>query len=194
MTFVQRTLSAAAVCAVFAAAGGAAHATDTVTKVVDYGTVALPFSQSYGSTFTLPQATGDRFYEDYAFTIPVGSFNSITADFNLGSFLSIADVQARLYAGAPGVVGAAPLTGVTIVQSWSTPISGGAGTLNVIDPTPLSSGSYVLEIRGTVTGSSGGSYSGLLNISPVPEADGLVMALAGLGFLGVAGLRRKPQA
>ena len=194
MTFVQRTLSAAAVCAVLVAAGGAAQAANIVTKSVDFGSVALPFSQTYGTTFTAAQAPTDTFYEDYGFTIPAGSFNSITANFDLGTFLTIAGVQARLYQGALGTVGSAPVSGVTVLQAWSSSVGGGSGTLNVINQTSLPAGSYVLEIRGQVTGTSGGSYSGLLNVSPVPEADGLVMAFAGLGFLGVAGLRRKPQA
>lgn len=190
MTFFQRTLSAAAVCAVVIAGSSAAHAANTVTKVVDYGMVGLPFSQTYGTTFTAPQAPGDVFYEDYAFTIPAGSFNSVTVDFDLGNFLSISNVQAGLFAGAPGVVGGAPAGGANVV-AWTTPVSSGFGTVNMINQTSLAAGSYVLEIRGTVTGSAGGSYSGLLNVSPVPEADGIALALAGFGALAFVRARRK---
>lgn len=191
MAHLLRKLSIAAACAVVIASGNSAQAADIVTKVVDYGSVDLPFSRIYGTTFNAPQALGDVFFENYAFTIADGSFNSVTANFNLANFLSISNVQARLFAGAPGVVGSAPVSAPTIVQAWSSPVSGGLGTINVIDRTSLSAGSYVLEVRGTVTGSSGGSYSGLLNVTPVPEADGIALALAGFGVLGFVRARRK---
>lgn len=193
MALLLRKLSVAAACAVVIASGNSAQAANVVTKVVDYGAVGLPFSQTYGTTFSAPQAPGDVFYEDYAFTIAAGSFNSVTANFNLDDFLAITGLQARLYAGLPGVVGAAPSGASTIVQGWSTAISspGAGGTINVINQTSLGAGSYVLEVRGTVTGTAGGSYSGLLNVTPVPEAEGIALALAGFAMLGLVRARRK---
>jgi hypothetical protein len=54
----------------------------------------------------------------------------------------------------------------------------------VLDPTTLTAGSYVLEIRGEVTGSSGGTYTGSLNLNPVPLPAALPLLLSGLGLLG----------
>jgi hypothetical protein len=56
----------------------------------------------------------------------------------------------------------------------------------------LPAGSYVLEFGGHITGSAGGSYAGVLNVgsvAAVPEPAGLLLALAGLAFLGLAGQR-----
>jgi PEP-CTERM motif len=60
----------------------------------------------------------------------------------------------------------------------------------VLNPTTLAAGTYVLEIRGDVTGSSGGTYSGELNLNPVPLPAALPLLLSGLGLLGFARKRR----
>ena len=53
----------------------------------------------------------------------------------------------------------------------------------------LAAGTYVLEVRGMATGTSGGSYSGTLNVAPVPLPATLPLLLSGLGLLG--GLLRR---
>jgi hypothetical protein len=57
----------------------------------------------------------------------------------------------------------------------------------VLPETLLAPGSYVLEIRGNVTGSAGGSYSGVLNLAPapVPLPAALPLLLSGIGLFGV---------
>jgi hypothetical protein len=57
--------------------------------------------------------------------------------------------------------------------------------------TTLSSGSYYLEVRGNVDGTSGGSYSGTLNIAPVPLPAALPLLLSGFGLLGGLVRRRR---
>jgi hypothetical protein len=54
----------------------------------------------------------------------------------------------------------------------------------VLNPTTLAAGTYVLEIRGDVTGSDGGTYSGSLNLNPVPLPAALPLLLSGFGLLG----------
>jgi hypothetical protein len=53
-----------------------------------------------------------------------------------------------------------------------------------MDPTTLTGGPYVLEIQGDVTGTSGGTYTGSLNLNPVPLPAALPLLLSGLGLLG----------
>jgi hypothetical protein len=60
----------------------------------------------------------------------------------------------------------------------------------VIDPITLGVGNYVLEIRGDVTGTAGGGYAGVLNISPVPEPGEWALLLFGLGLMGFIAARR----
>ena len=199
MNFSHRTLSAVATLAVMLACGTGAHAADVVTQVVNLNSPTLPFSAFYGHTFTtpLPISATDTFYDDYAFTISDASFSSISATFNLGDLLNIENLSARLFVGTPWT-GSTPgtLSPADVLSRWSATVASGSGTgaFQVIAPMTLAPGQYVLEVRGNVTGSSGGSYSGVLNLTPVPESSGALMALAGLGFLGVARLRRKPRA
>ena len=46
----------------------------------------------------------------------------------------------------------------------------------------LASGTYVLEVRGDVTGTGGGSYAGLIDLQPVPLPAALPLILSGLGL------------
>ena len=59
--------------------------------------------------------------------------------------------------------------------------------------TMLNAGSYVLEVRGNVTGSAGGSYSGSLNLVPTPVPAALPLLLSGLGIFGGAVRSRSSQ-
>lgn len=196
MLSLHRTLKAVALCAALALTGQSALAADVVTKVEEYGTLSLPYSTNYGNTFTAlsPLVAGDRFYDDYAFTIADGTFSSISATFDLGSVLGISNLQARLFRGDPWA-GATPgtLTAGDLLQIWSNTVltSSGSGSVQVINPYDLAAGKYVLEVRGNVTGTSGGSYAGVFNVAAVPEPAGLAFALAGLGGLILVKRRTK---
>ena len=43
----------------------------------------------------------------------------------------------------------------------------------------------------TVTGTNGGSYAGVLNLTPIPEAETYAIFLAGLGLMGFISRRHK---
>lgn len=66
----------------------------------------------------------------------------------------------------------------TEVQSWA------------LGRTRLDPGTYYLTVSGTATGSSGGAFSGMINVSPVPEPETYALMLAGLGVLGFLARRR----
>jgi hypothetical protein len=68
--------------------------------------------------------------------------------------------------------------------------------VDVLPTTNLSAGTYVIEVRGTVSGSSGGNYTGSLNLTPVPLPAGLPSLMGGLALLACFVWRRagsKPQ-
>jgi hypothetical protein len=167
--------------------------------------LAVPGSFTYADTFgagvggTAVAGTNNGFFDDFIFSIAGGTADSLTSTINLGSLLAINGLQVSLFSYTPGE--ALPLFGTTLppgtqeIDAWSSPISAGGltGTVSVIPATQLNAGSYVLEVRGTVTGSAGGSYSGVLNLAPatpVPLPAALPLLLSGLGGLGLWGRRR----
>lgn len=158
-------------------------------KITDLGTLTVPAHKVYGDSFMAPQA---QFYDDYTFVIPSASVGAITATIDLGNFYGINNLQSSLYSGTID-----PVTGKPsgLLQAWSTPVpvsnSGGVFTFSTISPTSLAAGSYTLEIRGDVVGIYGGSYFGLLSVSPVPDAAEWMMILSGLGVIGLLVVRRK---
>ncbi len=163
------------------------------------GTVftSLPASAGYTNTFgasagDITGAPGYSFYDDYIFTVANATVDSVTSEINLGT-LSLGSLQERLYSTAGNTK--LPVLGspAGLQVPWTTAVGFTAGTetgmLTVVSPTRLTAGTYVLEIRGEVTGSSGGTYSGQLNLNPVPLPAALPLLLSGLGLLG--GLVRK---
>jgi hypothetical protein len=162
--------------------------------------LSVPGSYTYDHTFFTQQtptiqgsSAAYGFYDDFVFTISGAAASSITSTIDLGNVLQITGLQARLYKPASGEqlpVHGAPSNGVT--DAWSMVLAPGVGSVTVFNPNlQLSAGTYVLELRGTATGSSGGSYAGVLNLAPspvpVPAAAWLFMS----AFGGLASLRRR---
>lgn len=160
------------------------------------GTITLPTipgSYGYTRTFAGPTSqipsTAYGFYDDYIFTIPAGAANSITTTINLDSLLGISNLQERLFSatantdlsGTPTLT--APVGGA--IDAWTVPV-GTSGLVAVLPSTTLNPGTYVLQIRGNVTGTAGGTYSGVLNLTPVPLPAALPLLLGGFGLLGGA--------
>ena len=170
-------------------------ATGTTGNGAGTAFTSLPASGGYTNTFgasagDISGAPGFSFYDDYIFTVANATVDSVTSEINLGK-LSIGSLQERVYTltGNAAPVLAQPQGFQT---NWTTPVGFTAGTetgmFTVMNPTTLSAGTYVLEIRGDVTG-TGGTYSGQLDLNPVPLPAALPLLLSGLGLLG--GLVRK---
>jgi hypothetical protein len=157
----------------------------------------LPAADGYTNSLpalsgSVPGAPGFSFYDDYVFTVAAATVDSLTSEVDLGS-LSISNLEERVYSVAGNST--LPVVGspAGFQTNWTTPVSvsGGlaTGMETVLNPTTLAAGTYVLEIRGDVTGSAGGSYSGVLDLQPVPLPAALPLLLSGLGLLG--GFARK---
>ncbi len=164
-----------------------AFATDILTTLT---VPPLPASLGYSQTHS--ETVGTVFWDDYYFTIPDGFANSVTSTITAGSALDLSNLQARLYMGnthqtsdvVPGTLLSA--WGTTVVYSPLVSV-----TTVVLNPLSLAAGTYTLQIRGTVSGTSGGSYAGVLNLTnPVPEPETYAMMLAGLGLMGFMSRRK----
>jgi hypothetical protein len=156
----------------------------------------LPVSDFFGNnsgpatgTLGAPADPGFTFYDDYIFTVANSTVDAASFVLNDGTTLAISDLQMRLYSAAGNntlpVLGNSPSG---LLAGWSNAISTNGSTTD-LGSTMLSAGTYVLEVRGDVTGSAGGSYAGLIDLKPVPLPAALPLMLAGIGFLG--GLMRR---
>ncbi len=171
--------------------------TTPISNGVGINFTQLPASAGYTNTLgpstgDIPGAAGFSFYDDYVFTVAAATADSVTTEINLGS-LSISNLEERIYSTA----GNSPLpivgTPAGFSTDWTSPMIFAAGTdetgmQTVLNPTTLAAGTYVLEVRGEVAG-TGGTYSGVLDLNPVPLPAALPLLLSGVGLLG--GLIRK---
>ena len=152
-------------------------------------------SWTTGPQTTFVGSTSSGFYDDFIFTIGAGQVDSVTSTVSAGKFLGISGMQVRLYDyNANGQV--APLLTTPVPGSafdaWSSTVAfpGGTSTVGVLPLTTLTAGTYVVEVRGTVSGTAGGNYTGSLNLTPVPLPAGLPVLLSGLGLLAGCARRR----
>lgn len=159
----------------------------------DYGN---SFNNSLPNTLYMP-ASGTYagvnfdFYDDYKFTITGSTVNAVSSTISFANIFAIDNLHARLYNVAGNAV---PTLGAlatgTLIQAWgttNTAFPGGMLSYSVLNNVSLSAGTYVLELRGTVTGTNGGSYAGVLNVAPVPVPSALWLmgsAIVGLGTVG----------
>jgi hypothetical protein len=169
----------------------------------------VPGSYSYGNTYVsgagsapISDAQGTispnvGFYDGYQFTISGAVANSATLTIDLEDLLQIDNLSARIFraAGNTAPTLRAPVGG-SLVEAWSMPISSGPsdGEAVILSNVLLNPGTYVLQIRGLVTGSAGGSYAGVLNLAaptPVPLPAAAWLLVSGLGALGVVKRRAR---
>jgi hypothetical protein len=150
-----------------------------------------PFMDVQGNAFS-----GTTFYDDFIFTIPDGTANSLTSSISFGDFFGIDNLRARIYTGSThqtGVIAA----GERVVGWGSTAVLNSFASLTtvVLEPTLLTAGTYTLQIKGDIVGSNGGSYSSVLNVTaPVPEAESYGMLIAGLSLVSVIARRKSKKA
>ena len=163
---------------------------DTITTL---SVGALPTQLTYGNTAVVA-SVGTSFWDSFFFTVPESTATSVTTTINLSNLFALNNVSARLYTG--GVHDTSLVVPGTIVEAFATTtnIAPGVDVSTVaLNANMLSAGTYTLQIRGNVTGSLGGAYTGLLNLAPpIPEPETYAMLLAGLGLVGgFARLQRK---
>jgi len=155
------------------------------------GVAPIPGSNIYGGPANGYLGSAG-FIDDYFFKISPASADVVSATIDLGGVFSIGNLYARIYglaANPGGLVATSPAGAV----DYGTITPEGPVTLVQINPTTLANGAYVLEISGTDTGTLGGSYTGSLNLDPVPLPAALPLLFSAMGLLGGFLRRRVPS-
>ncbi|MHB8814752.1 MAG: FxDxF family PEP-CTERM protein [Steroidobacteraceae bacterium] len=160
---------------------------------------SVPGQYNYVDSFSNPTASGKiagsdiyggatygslgsaGFIDDYFFQISPASADAVSATIGNGTF-AVSNLFARLYTLSSNPDGLV-LTQPAGTVYYGSITDNGPATLVQINPVTLAAGSYVLEISGTASGPAGGSYTGTLNLSPVPLPPSFALLLTGLlGF------------
>ncbi len=186
--------------------GGSLFLTETTTSAGSsaFGTISAPANPgnfTYSDSWTAPQTspvtgTNSGFYDDFVITIGPGQADSITSSISLANFLGISNMKVELYDytanGGVTPLTTTPVAG-TAYDAWSSTVAfpGGTTTVDVLPTTVLNAGTYVIQVKGTVSGSAGGNYTGSLNLTPVPVPATAWLMLSGIGGLGIMSRRRK---
>jgi hypothetical protein len=167
----------------------------------------VPGQYTFQDQFNAPQAftlspsspVGSYSFQDtYEFSLSTPAQGDVLAvSLNLlgsaSSTFNIQNLQFRLYevpspAPAPGL--SIP-PGSTVITPWMGISGNDNGTVIQANFGNVQSGTYFLDVAGTANGSSGGTYIGQLNLSPVPLPAGVWLLLSGLGGIGTLVRKRR---
>ena len=103
---------------------------------------------------------------------------------------SVTGVPANLDA-IVGSISDLPTMGMDITGLSGSSMSSGTIDVWTISADALATGSYYLQVNGTMVSNTGASFGGSVMLNPVPEPETYGMMLAGLGVLGFLARRRK---
>lgn len=155
--------------------------------------LAVPGQYSFGDTFTSPESTviatssigPYTVLDSYDFTVGADAQGDVlTATLNLGNVFNFADLQIRLYqVTSSSVVPVVPgiPAGSTMIQTWTGTTVANPNEVIVSFSNLQNNGTYFLDVAGTPNGTNGGSYTGILNLAPVPLPPSLWLLISGLG-------------
>lgn len=162
---------------VSAAMAGAANF--STTQTIDLKAGEGLWTGAFGNSYAGTNLKGLTFEDTYNFTVP--SFTSVDA-----ALLSLSSTVKN------STIAGVKFTSFDLYYGSSLLASGDVGSFSGLSLGGLSfagsqsAGLYSLKVDGKFTGTSGGSYSGNVNVSPVPEPESwsmLALGLAGVGFL-----------
>jgi hypothetical protein len=125
------------------------------------------------------------FQDSYRFSIGQGAGGDVlTASLTSGSAFDISNLQFRLYSvpsSSTAPVGGGLPAGATLIQSW---IGAPAGSNSIVATfAGIQTGTYILDVAGIASGTSGGTYIGQLDlVSSVPLPAALWLFASALGL------------
>jgi len=178
---------------------GTSPGTPTVDS--DY-LLAVPGQYTFTDTFTAPQtatlgtsAVGSYDFQDsYRFSVAAGATgDTLVAQLGLPPTFDMTNLQFRLYdvtaaSSMTPVVGGVP-PGSVMLTPWLGP-QAGQSAISASFSGIVGGDTYILDVAGIASGTSGGTYIGQLNLAPVPLPAAAWLLAAGLGVVGAA-LRRR---
>lgn len=135
-------------------------------------TINLEGTGDFGHSFLGADKKGQSFFDIYNFTVSSNSeFDTALISIATNTKYDLNITSFDLYSGSTLIAKGNPVaTGALDVWSLS-----GRG---------ISSGSYSMQVGGTILGSMGGAYGGNANVSPIPEPG--TWSMFGLGIAAVA--------
>lgn len=163
---------------------------DTITTL---SIPPLPAAINYANNSVIA-SVGNTFWDSYFFTVPESSATSVTTVININDFYALSNVSARIYQGGTHETALVVPNTLAQASAITSNIAPGVDVSTIaLNVASLSAGTYTLQIKGNITGSIGGGYSGVLQLAaPIPEPESYGMLLAGLGLItGISRLRKK---
>jgi hypothetical protein len=174
----------------------------TTPTVGDNYDLAVPGQYTFTDTFATQQSATQNlgassvgaydFQDSYQFTVGTSaSGDTLLASLGLGTLFNIENLQFRLYQVAgvttQPIVGGVP-AGSTPVTPWMG-LAPGDNSMTA-SFSGIQSGTYILDVAGIASGTSGGSYIGSVDLQPVPLPAAIWLMLSGLGGLGALARKR----
>jgi hypothetical protein len=152
-----------------------------------------------GTLGTSTQVGSYSFQDSYVFTIAQGASGDVlTASLQLQfpgaptPTLDLSNLQFRLYqvvSSSTTPVAVVLPAGSTVVTSWMGFANPGTATISATFGN-INAGTYILDIAGLPSGSSGGMYGGAVQLTATPLPAAAWLLLSGAGLLGF-GVRRR---
>lgn len=149
-------------------------------QTIDLGTQSAPDTFVYQDSLQTPN---QEFVDWFAFAVGDSYYNSITATLSLAKTFGIDHLNTSLYSGT--LVNNQPVIGNLIAMGSNTQfvIGNSVQTTSIVPHTYLHGGNYLIKVSGMVTGSFGGSYTGIGNVAPVPLPSSLSLLALSLGLI-----------
>jgi hypothetical protein len=187
--------------------------TSTSTSATNDYLLAVPGSYVVTDTFSSPNpnvlgtsSIGNYSFQDsYVFQVgAAASGDTLIASLDLpnptgaSNIFALDNVQFRLYqitAGSTqpvvGAISAGTAPVVSVLTGWMGISGTDTSSISAYFTGLTSSGTYVLDVAGTTSGTSGGTYVGQLQLAAVPLPAAAWLMLSGLGAIGAFARRRR---
>jgi hypothetical protein len=140
------------------------------------------------------------FQDSYVFTIAQGASGDVlTASLQLQfpgaptPTLDLSNLQFRLYQVVSSSTAPVPVVlpaGSTVVSAWQGLANPGTATISAVFGN-VGAGTYILDVAGLPSGTSGGMYGGAVQLTATPLPAAAWLLISGAGMLGFA--TRRPR-